>query len=339
MTPRLGSLFARAVVADPPGVVRGGPLPGAGGRPRPSRNRPLRDLVQLARPTQWLKNVLVVPLALIGVPGLGPADLAAIGWVVLAFCLAASVVYVWNDIADRHRDRAHPVKRDRPVAAGRITVTTAAAYGTGLAALLLVVLVFGPAINWWPLLAYLVLNIAYSRWLKQVPLLDVFVVAAGFLLRVIQGYVALAVPPASMLLIAVFALCLLLIIGKRRHEVNAAGLGHRPALAGISSQFLEYLMVLCGAVAVTGGLLYLNDERAAGPQTDAVLLLSVPFAIFALARYLQLVVVRSDGGDPVRVLLRDPVIRVTALVWAVVVVAVVALPAAALELIAPNPRS
>lgn len=272
------------------------------------------DLVRLTRPAHWVKNLFVVPLALLGVAGPGLAEVFRIGWAVLAFCLVSSTVYVWNDIADRHRDRAHPVKRRRPIASGRIHPVPAAGFGLALSGVLLVVMLLAPGIAWWPLLVYLGLNVAYSRWLKQVPLLDMFVVAAGFGLRLIQGSVAVEAPVSSWLLVTVFAVCLLLILGKRRHEVTAAGAGHRSTLAGYSSQFLEHLMVLCGAVTVTAGLLYLGDTRSAPPNADALLLLSVPLAIFGLARYLQLVVVRRDGGDPVR-LLRDPVILVTALLW------------------------
>lgn len=282
------------------------------------------DLGRLARPTHWVKNVAVVPLALLQDVGPTLASVGRVGWAVLAFCLASSTVYVWNDIADRHRDRAHPVKRRRPIAAGRLHPVTAGAFGTALAGLLVAVVLLAPEIGWTPLLVYLALNVAYSRWLKQVPLLDMFIVAAGFGLRLIQGYLAAGTAASSWLLIAVFALCLLLILGKRRYEVTAAGTAHRPSLAGYSPQFLEHLMVLCGAVSVTAGLLYFNDAASAPPHADTLLLLSVPLAIFGLARYLQLVVVRQDGGDPVR-LLRDPVILVTALLWVTSTVTILAL--------------
>jgi 4-hydroxybenzoate polyprenyltransferase len=291
--------------------------------PADHRYRSTQDLVRLARPTQWLKNLLVLPIALIGAAGLTGWDLVRLGWAMLVFCLASSVVYVWNDLADRHRDRVHPVKRHRPLAAGRIGPGTARAYGVGLAGLLLAAMVLGPRINWWPLLAYLAVNVAYSRWLKQVPLVDVFAVAAGFVLRVVQGYVTLEVAAVSWLLIAVFAVCLLLILGKRRHEVDAAGAAHRGSLAGYSSQYLDHLMVLCAAVAASATLSYLHDDQTVAPYTDAVLLCSVPFVIFGLARYLQLVVVRSEGGDPVRVMLRDRVLIAVPLLWAVTIAAVV----------------
>lgn len=282
------------------------------------------DLGRLTRPAQWVKNLIVVPLALLGVAGPSLPDLLRLGLAVLVFCVASSAVYVWNDITDRHRDRTHPVKQRRPVAAGRIHPMTAGAFGVALIALLLLVMLLAPDIAWWPLLTYLGLNVAYSTWLKQVPLLDMFVIATGFGLRLVQGSVAVETATSSWLLITVFAVCLLLILGKRRHEVAATGTSHRPSLAGYSPQFLEHLMVLCGAVTVTAGLLYLSDDASVPPNADALLLLSVPLAIFGLARYLQLVLVCQDGGDPVR-LLRDPVILVTALLWVAAAAAIVTL--------------
>ncbi|EEP73596.1 prenyltransferase [Micromonospora sp. ATCC 39149] len=190
-----------------------------------------RDLITLIRPHQWAKNLLVVPLVLIDTPRLGLGVLGRVSWAVLLFTMVSALVYVWNDVYDRHRDRAHPTKRHRPIASGRVSVPTAYAFGGLIAAALVTAVALGPAFPWWPLAAYLTLNIAYSRGLKHVPLLDVLVVAGGFLLRVVQGYLAAGVAVSSWLLIAVFALCLLLILGKRRHEMAVGG-SAPPALAG-----------------------------------------------------------------------------------------------------------
>ncbi|MFC7478772.1 UbiA prenyltransferase family protein [Luedemannella flava] len=199
-----------------------------------------------------------MPLALLDPAALRAGPLFAVGWAVLGFILASSAVYIINDIADRHRDRVHPKKRLRPIASGRVPVPLAYAYGALVSAALVAVVLGGPAIAWWPLGVYLVLNVAYTRGLKHVPLVDVFVVALGFVLRVVQGYLAAEVPVQSWLLIAVFAVCLLMILGKRRHEVGAGGLAHRPSLRGYSSQYLEYLIVLCAVLAISAFLFHLN---------------------------------------------------------------------------------
>jgi 4-hydroxybenzoate polyprenyltransferase len=288
----------------------------ATGNPRAARpgRTAVRDLVTLIRPHQWAKNLLVVPLVLIDTPALGLGLLGRVAWAVVLFTLGSALVYVWNDVYDRHRDRVHPTKRHRPVASGRISVPAAYAFGCAIAGLLVAAVLLGPSIPWWPVAVYLGLNVVYSRGLKHLPLLDVLVVAGGFLLRVVQGYLAAAAPVSSWLLVSVFALCLLLILGKRRHEISVAGDAHRPSLRGYSVQYLDYLIVLCGALTVSAFLGYV-EETIAPPYTDLALVGSVPFALFAVARYLQVLVVSGGGGEPTRVLLRDRAMLVNSLLW------------------------
>ncbi|MFJ4341627.1 UbiA prenyltransferase family protein [Streptomyces sp. NPDC088915] len=272
--------------------------------------RALPAPLALLRPGQWPKNLLVVPLALLdgGWSGGGAARVAlALG----AFVLASSLVYVLNDIADVERDKRHPVKRHRPLASGRMGLPAAWATAAALGALL------GPA-----LLAlgpggalvvglYLAVNGAYSWKLKHLPLVDVFVVATGFVLRLLGGYEATGRPAEMWLVLTVLAFCLVLILGKRRHELSVSGTGHRPALVGYSAHFLDLVLVLCSALAVVGYLLYLRTESGFGPYA----LLTVVCALLALFRYLQVVVVDGGGGEPVKTLLRDRVMLVNSAAW------------------------
>jgi decaprenyl-phosphate phosphoribosyltransferase len=316
-------------LAPPPGSA--GPRTGGAAPHTPALlalgRRPrcfVRDLVRLARPGQWPKNLLVVPLALLDPGRLTAGGLVRIGWAVALFTLASSLVYAWNDLADRQRDRMHPTKRSRPIAAGRIGVGVGYAYVAALAALLALAISVAPSVGWWPVLAYLALNAAYSRWLKHVPPLDVFTVAAGFVLRAVQGYLAVGAPISTWLLVSVFSLCLLLVLGKRRHEVSVAGSEHRPSLRGYSTQYLDCLLVLSAVVTITAFLLYLDEGRVAAPYSSAALMVSVPCAMFAIARYLQVVVVHRGGGDPVRTLLRDPALLATSLLWTALLAATMA---------------
>jgi decaprenyl-phosphate phosphoribosyltransferase len=282
---------------------------------RSSSDRPraglARDLFILLRPGQWPKN-LVILLAL-----LDPAlmNSALLDWrtagrlavAVLAFILAAGAVYVLNDIADRERDRVSPAKRHRPVAAGRVTPRTAAVVGVLLLVALAVIV--GDALTiWWPLLVYLPLNIAYSFALKHVPLVDLFVVASGFVLRLVQGYVAVGAGPSAWLVLCVLSACLLLVLGKRRHELLSTGSAHRPSLAGYNQHLVDQLLVLTAAATLVTYLAYAATVSPTG-------LLTVPFAMFALFRYLQVVFVDSGGGNPVAVLLRDRALLVNAGLW------------------------
>ncbi|MEO3780180.1 UbiA prenyltransferase family protein [Micromonospora sp. B11E3] len=282
----------------PTGLARLARLPGA--------------LAVLLRPGQWPKNVLVVPVALLTAGAWTPATLARLGWAVLAFTLASALVYVVNDVVDRDRDRRHPVKRHRPVASGLVPVPVAWAVAVGLAGLLAATVARAPGL-FWPLWLYLGLNVAYSLRLKQVPLVDVFTLAAGFVLRALQGYAVTGLAVSGWLLTCVFAICLVLALGKRRHEIMVAGAEHRPALVGYTVHLIDNLVLLNAAVAVTTYLLFLDSDAGAtryGP------LLSAPFAMFGISRYLQLLLVHRQGGDPTRILVRDRAMLVNALMWA-----------------------
>lgn len=280
------------------------------------RNRLAVDLVRLVRPTHWVKSLLVVPLPLLDPLSWHAAGLARLSWSVVAFVLAASAVYVGNDVADRHRDGHHPVKRHRPVASGRVPVPLAYACGVVLLLGLALLLAAGVAGPTWPVLSYLALNVWYSRGLKHVPLVEAGVVATGFVLRAVQGYLAVGVAVSAWLLITVFAGCLLLIVGKRRQELLDGGVAHRPALRGWSVELAGHLLQLTGVLAVTAGLVWLGTEAPFDPYGEAAMLLSTPFVLYLMSRYLQLTLVRRVAGDPVRLLLRDRAVVTAVVLWA-----------------------
>ncbi|MCI4066780.1 UbiA prenyltransferase family protein [Micromonospora sp. R77] len=285
--------------------------------PPPARRaRLVVDLVRLLRPTHWIKSLLVVPLPLLDPLSWHPAGLARLGWSVVAFVLAASAVYVGNDVADRHRDGHHPVKRHRPVASGRVPVPLAYACCLVLLLLLGLLLAAGLVGPTWPVLAYLALNVWYSRGLKHVPLVEAGVVATGFVLRAVQGHLAVGADVSAWLLITVFAGCLVLIVGKRRQELLDGGVAHRPALRGWSVELAGHLLQLTGVLAVTAGLVWVRTEAPFDPYGEAAMLLSTPFVLYLMSRYLQLALVRRAAGDPVRLLLRDRAVVVAAVLWA-----------------------
>ena len=290
-----------------------------GERVRPAL--PVRHLVAVLRPGQWPKNLLVVPLPLLDAPSWGMATIGRVAAALLAFTLASSLVYVINDIVDRHRDRLHPQKRHRPIAAGLVSVPAAVLCAVLLAAGLGAFVALSSALSWWPVLTYVLLNGVYSGGLKHVPLVDVFVVAAGFVLRLLQGYLATGHPVAGWLVICVLGLCLVLILGKRRHEVQNAGSGHRPALRSYTVQYLDQLLVLSATLTVVAYLMYLHAEARIGSAA----LLTAPCALFAVFRYLQVVLVERGGGDPVRVLLRDRTMVTNLAVWGLLLVGVAVL--------------
>jgi decaprenyl-phosphate phosphoribosyltransferase len=272
-----------------------------------------RDLVSLVRPGQWAKNVLAVSVPLFDLDVWSLAGVWRVLWAIVAFTVASTIVYVVNDIVDRDRDRGHPTKRHRPIAAGRIPVPAAVLLLFGQIGLLAGVLSLQSWSRSWPILAYLALTTCYSTVLKHVPLIDVFVVAAGFGLRVMQGYVVLGAEVSGWLLICVFSLCLLLTVGKRRQELTATDGAHRPALRGYTVALTDQLMVLSAVLAAGAYLLYVRTEAPLGAYSVQAGVLTAPLALFGLFRYLQLVLVHNGGDDPVRLLLRDPALVVNSL--------------------------
>lgn len=277
-----------------------------------------RDLVTLVRPGQWVKNLIVVPVPLIDQESWRLASIWQVGWAVLTFTVAATMVYIVNDIFDRHRDRGHPTKRHRPIAAGHVSVPTALVLVVSLGGLLLGLVSLQPWSWSWPIAAYLLLSFAYSMGLKHVPPVDVFVVASGFALRLTLGYVAVQTEISGWLLTCVFSLCLLLTVGKRRQELAATRGEHRPALRGYTIALADQLMVLSAVITAGTYLLYLRTEAPLGDYGLAAAVLAAPLALFGLFRYLQLISVHQSGENPVRTLLRDPPLVGNSLVWMVV---------------------
>lgn len=275
-----------------------------------------RDLLRVARPRQWPKNILVVSVPLLDLESWSPAVLWRLSWAVVAFTIASVLVYVLNDLADRRQDSANPAKRHRPIAAGRVSPRLAGLFAATQLALLVGVLSIQPWGSAWPIGAYLLLNIGYSMGLKHAPLLDVFMVAAGFGLRLVLGYLAIETQVSGWLFTCVFSLCLLLTIGKRRQELVATGGTHRRALRGYTVSLTEQLMLLSAVLAAGSYLLYLRTEAPLGSYGPPAAALLAPLALFGLFRYLQLVLVRGAGGDPVRTLLGDPALVVNSVLWA-----------------------
>lgn len=275
-----------------------------------------RDVLALTRPGQWAKNLLVIPIALLDLRGWSASAVARLAWAVAVFTVASALVYLLNDILDRHRDRAHPTKRLRPIAAARVSIRAASVLATVQIGLLAGLLCLQPWQRWWPVASYLALAAAYCLALKHVPLLEAFVVAIGFGLRLALGYVALDIDPSGWMLICVFSLCLLLTFGKRRQELVLTGGAHRPALRGYNLPLIDQLMMLSAVLSVGAYLLYLRTEAPLGEHGLVAAVLSAPLALFGVFRYLQLVLVDNSGDNPARLLLRDPALVANALVWA-----------------------
>jgi 4-hydroxybenzoate polyprenyltransferase len=234
----------------------------------------------------------------------------------LVFCLAAGAVYLINDICDREADGKHPQKRARPIASGMLPVSMAATAAgvllvTALGSAFLLAAEFGLVT-----LAYVVLVITYSKWLKHIVILDVFSIAFGFVLRVAAGAVVIGVVMSHWLLICTMLLSLFLGLSKRRHElVTLAGDDTRRVLAEYNPLFLDMMIgIVTSATVVSYALYTVSQETVQRFHTDQ-LLLTVPFVLYGIFRYLYLVYHKNYGGAPAHILMTDKPLVFNVVVW------------------------
>lgn len=282
----------------------------------------LNALFKTMRPRQWTKNVFIFA-ALVFDKQLFVVDsfLRTLAGFAL-FCLISSCVYIFNDLADVEADRQHPEKKNRPIASGKLPVS--AAWTAGI---VFVILTLGLAYLLSPTFAvvvagYFILNLAYSNYLKHIPILDVLIISLGFVLRVGAGVTLIHVERFSpWLYIVMFLLSLFLGFGKRRAELallaNGAG-SHRKVLDGYTLPLLDqYIMIVSGTTIVAYSLYTFSAPNV--PQNHSMML-TIPFLVYSIFRYLYLIEVEHAGGTPEEVLLSDRPFQISMLLWAVTVI-------------------
>lgn len=277
----------------------------------------MRYWLRLARPEQWVKNFFVLsPLLFSGkIVDLGAVVTAVDAF--LAFCALASGIYMWNDVVDASADRAHPTKRTRPVAAGVISPLEASLIGSvlllgGIAAAFVIEPRFGLIA-----LAYVVLNVLYSRWLKHVVIVDVFLIASFFILRLVGGSAAIDVRPSVWLLLCGGLLALYLGFAKRRHELVLLGTSspdHRSVLSHYSPIFLDQMSVVLLSATIISYVMYTLTSQTAAAVGSETLSYSTVFVLYGVFRYLYLVHKRN-GGSPTETLLTDRPIIIAVVLW------------------------
>ena len=282
--------------------------------------------LRLLRPHQWLKNAFVLVGLLFGHAWGNPEIVLKAFAATAAFCLLSSSVYIFNDLMDREQDRLHPQKRHRPLASGAIGVPFALF-------LLVACLVFSMDLVFrvvghaqWVFLTYLCVNIAYTLRLKHVVILDVFLISAGFMLRLLAGTLALGIPPSQWLLICGLMLTLFLGFAKRRAELNAmhtdegAAKAHRRVLEQYSPPLLDQLITISVACTVLSYSLYTVSEDTIALH-GAHLWVTVPFVLYGMFRYLYLLHRRGGGGDAAEALLSDRHLILAVIGWLITTLA------------------
>ena len=290
------------------------------------RRSTLMAALRSLRPQQWVKNGFVFA-ALIFSRGLTDWNRSwTVALAAMIFCLISSCVYLVNDILDAPEDRHHPTKKLRPIASGRLSVEAAAIMaillgGVSLAAAWVLDPPFFLVVA-----VYAGINLLYSWFLKNVVLLDVFVVGAGFVLRVIGGGVVIHVEISPWLIVCTTLLALFIALSKRRHELvllreNASN--HRSILAKYTPYFLDQLIAVVTASTVVSYALYTLSPDVHSKFPGKHLEFTIPFVLFGIFRYLYLVHQNEGGGNPTRLLFTDPVLLSVVLMWAASVVFII----------------
>jgi 4-hydroxybenzoate polyprenyltransferase len=277
-----------------------------------------RDILQLLRPHHWVKNGFVLAGLLFGHAWSEPATVLAALFATAAFCLASSAVYAYNDAHDAPRDREHPEKSDRPVARGAIAPAAARGIAAAAALLALGLAAWAGALVMALVATYLALNAAYTLGLKHVPVLDVFIIAAGFMLRLLAGTWGIGIEPSRWLLACGFLLTLFLGFAKRRAELDRlahdAAL-HRAVLESYTLAFLDRAVFACVLGMVITYALYTVSDTTVALHDTRQLIWTLPWVLLGTSRYLFRLHYRGGGGDPAQELLRDPLLAVAALGW------------------------
>lgn len=267
-------------------------------------------LLRLLRPKHWVKNLFVLaPLIFSGLfTSATERRLALVG--MLLFCVAASMVYIINDLADREIDSLHPTKRvTRPLASGAVSVGAARI----LLAVLGVLLLAGSYVSM-PLIAillvYITLNVLYSAWLRRVPVVDIFCVAAGFVLRVYAGAIVIDVPLSSWMLVTTLAIALYLAAIKRRDELDVQGDAARTVLSQYTVPLLDRFALMASVCAMVFYCMFVVTTRP-------VLAFTIPFVLFGIFRYWFLVDRKGRGESPTDALWSDAPLAITVVLWGV----------------------
>ena len=279
----------------------------------------MKSYIRLARPNQWIKNMFLFA-SLIFSRHLFEGDFVLTELhAFLVFCLLSSAIYVLNDVADREADSLHPIKRTRPIAAG--TISPAAGVVFALLLLVVTAVLAGMLSRSFQYAAaiYAVLNIGYSFWLKRVILVDVFIIAAGFMLRVLAGAFAIDVEVSHWLVLCTLFVSLFLAISKRRGELmlvrDANNYSERPVLREYDIAFIDQIITVTAAgMAISYALYTVADRTVAMFKTENLIFTTV-FVLFGIFRYLFVLKQKKIEDNPAVLLLSDPVMIVNVGAW------------------------
>ncbi|HOM66437.1 MAG TPA: decaprenyl-phosphate phosphoribosyltransferase [Brevefilum fermentans] len=284
----------------------------------------LHNIVKTMRPKQWLKNVFVFAGLVFDRQLFSLASFLLTLAAAFLFCLASSMIYIINDLVDIEFDRQHPIKKHRPLASGALSQRSA------IIALVMLGLFTFPAAFFlntalgWIIAAYFILMLAYSLWLKHIALIDVMIIAAGFVLRVAAGVMIIETERFSpWLVVATVFLALFIGLGKRRSEIellNTQAPSHRRVLNGYTLELLDQLLTIVLSATLMTYCLYTFSTT--NTPDSYHMMFTIPFVIYGLFRYLYLVRIENSGGTPEDIVVSDRPMQAAILLWGITVVVI-----------------
>jgi 4-hydroxybenzoate polyprenyltransferase len=280
------------------------------------------DVIHLARPRQWTKNLVVFAAIIFAGELTDVGLLLTVGLAFITLDLVSAGVYAVNDVFDAERDRQHPIKRERPVASGKIGAAAAMAIGGALllAGFALSAMLGGAFFA--TVVGYAALQLLYGLSLKHVAIVDMLVISFGFVLRAVAGAIVIDVLVSPWLVLCTGLLALFLASAKRRHELlllRGASHAHRPVLAEYSAELLDSFMVTLSAATITSYALYTFFEQRA---PNHAMMFTIPFVVYGVLRYQSLVLLGGGGGRPEEILLGDKPILFAVVLWVLAAVGV-----------------
>ena len=275
------------------------------------------SLVRLIRPHQYVKNLFIfAPLFFSG--ALLDLNIAIQGgYVFILFSLLASSVYIFNDIMDVDQDRAHPSKKNRPIASGQVSVLLSVCVMLVFLLLAFLLAFFISANLLYIATLYILINILYSFKLKHYPIIDVSIIALGFVLRVFAGSTLLESSPSIWIVLMTYLLALFLAFAKRRDDVLLSnnGLHVRKSIDGYNLDFVNAAMIIVASVTIVSYILYTISDSVQIRLDSEYLYLTVFFVITGILRYLQITFVENNSGSPTKVVLRDRFLKINTIAW------------------------
>lgn len=270
----------------------------------------MAQILSLLRIKHWIKNLIIwAPLCFISVDEW--ENITGLLIVFVSFCLAASMIYIINDIVDQKSDLLHPRKRFRPIACGRIKPYQALLIFVLLGVLLVQIWIFSGYFN--PIvIVYIVLNLLYSFWLKGVPIVDLIIVSLCYILRLLAGAVSLNIDFPFWLLVTIFFFTLSIITGKRRSEIMQVEnrSAHRSVLGQYNLEFLNYIILISTIITLNSYVIFVYDQFTKS-HSNLGLVFSMPLILFGVFKYLYNMFIMNQGGDPVEEIIRDKTLLVS----------------------------